>query len=143
MREVSEFIDAGVSPYLIYDELHDGKELIYYKTVSKLIDRTASLCDGKLLYSFMRKEEEIEGSPSDSLYAQLLTVRNVKLVIFFKEKEGRVEIGLRSKNLSGINAGAFASAFSGGGHMYAAGIALEGTLDDVMNKILTEAVKLF
>ncbi len=143
LREVSEFVDAGVSPYIVYDELHDGKELLYYKTVAKLIDRTTSLCEGQLLYSFMKKEEEIEGSPSDSLYAQLLTVKNIKLVIFFKEKEGRVEIGLRSKNLSGINAGAFASTFSGGGHMYAAGIALDGTLDEVMNKVLTEAKKLF
>jgi len=143
LRKVAEFVDAGVSPYIIYDSLHDGKKLEYCKALGLLLERTTSLCDGKLLYSYLRKEEETEGSPSDALYAQLLQVEGVKLVLLFKEKEGKVEIGVRSKNLSSIDAGDFASTFSGGGHKYAAGIGINTTLEDAMNKVLEAAKKLF
>ena len=45
---------------------------------------------------------------------------------------------MRSKNKSGIDIGAFASAHGGGGHMYAAGAMMKGRLDEVMDLVIRD-----
>ena len=62
----------------------------------------------------------------------------VRVVLFFKEKDGYVEIGMRSKNLSGIDIGSFAASLGGGGHKYAAGAKTEGKLEDVIEMTITK-----
>lgn len=138
LRIVSGWIDAGVSPYIVYDQMHDGKSLDYFKITGELIERTMSEYDGRLLYTYMEKELETDGRPGDLIYAQLLQVSGVKLILFFKEKEDSVEIGMRSKNLSGVDAGAFASSLGGGGHRYAAGATVKGSLQEVIPDILSK-----
>ncbi len=139
LRLVSRFVDAGVSPYVMYDIIHDGQELDFFKAAAKVTERTESTCDGKILYSWAYKDDVHGGNASDLLYRQLLQVEGVKLVFFFKEKEDSVVCGMRSKNLSGIDVGDFAASFGGGGHRYAAGATINGTLDEVKSMILAKA----
>lgn len=138
LRRVAALTDCGISPYEIYDEMHDGKKLEYFRFVSMLIQRTKSLCSGRLLYTFQKNDEETDGKPGDDIYAQLLQVEKVKVVLFFKEKDGCVEIGMRSKNKSGVDIGQYASTLGGGGHRYAAGARLEGSLEDIIEKVTRE-----
>lgn len=139
LRIVSDFIDAGVSPYIVYDELHDGKSLDYFSTVGTLLERTKAAFDGQILYTYIEKDRETDGRPGDVIYANLLQVAGVRIVFFFKELDGSVEIGMRSKNLSGIDIGAFAGSLGGGGHKYAAGATVPGTLDEVTASVLSKA----
>lgn len=138
LRRVSHLVDQGISPYIVYDEMHDGRSLSYFKTVSSLIGRVKSAYDGKLLYTYQTASDEVEGKPADDIYAQLLQVTGVRVVLFFKEKDGYVEIGMRSKNLSGIDIGSFAASLGGGGHKYAAGAKTEGKLEDVIEGTITK-----
>lgn len=142
LRIVADFIDAGVSPYIVYDELHDGKSLDYFTTVGTLLDRTKSAAKGQILYTFIEKDWETDGRPGDVIYANLLQVAGVRIVFFFKELDGSVEIGMRSKNLSGIDIGAFAESLGGGGHKYAAGATVSGSLEEVMATTLSKAENL-
>ena len=121
LRRVSHLVDQGVSPYVIYDEMHDR-----------------SAFSGRLLYTYQKEDDVVEGKPADDVYSQLLQVSGVRVVLFFKEKDGFVEIGMRSKNKSGIDIGAFASAHGGGGHMYAAGAMVKGRLDEVMDLVIRD-----
>lgn len=138
LRRVSHLVDQGVSPYVIYDEMHDGKPLAYFSFVSTLIQRVRSAFSGRLLYTYQKEDDVVEGKPADDVYSQLLQVSGVRVVLFFKEKDGFVEIGMRSKNKSGIDIGAFASAHGGGGHMYAAGAMMRGRLDEVMDLVIRD-----
>lgn len=139
LRIVADFVDAGVSPYIVFDELHDGKSLDYFTTVGTLLKRTRQAFDGQILYTYIEKDRETDGRPGDVIYANLLQVSGVRIVFFFKELEDSVEIGMRSKNLSGIDIGAFAGSLGGGGHKYAAGATRPGTLDEVMASTITRA----
>ena len=138
LRRVSHLVDQGISPYIVYDEMHDGRNLSYFKMVASLIDRVHSAYEGRLLYTYQKASDEVEGKPADDIYAQLLQVKGVKVVLFFKEKDGCVEIGMRSKNLSGIDIGSFAASLGGGGHKYAAGAKSAGKLDEVMKTTITK-----
>lgn len=139
LRMVSEFVDAGVSPYIMYDRLHDGESLDFYKAAARIMERTKSEYDGKILYSYSNKGDELGSNASDLLYSQLLCVKDVKVVFFFKEKEDEVVCGMRSKNHSGIDIGQFAQSLGGGGHRYAAGATVKGSLDDVIRTVLAKA----
>ena len=138
LRRVSHLVDQGISPYIVYDEMHDGRNLSYFKMVASLIDRVNSAYDGRLLYTYQKASDEVEGKPADDIYAQLLQVKGVKVVLFFKEKDGYVEIGMRSKNLSGIDIGSFAASLGGGGHKYAAGAKSDGKLDEVIKTTISK-----
>ena len=142
LERVAGLVAQGVSPYAVYDEMHDGKTLSYFKSVARLIQRVSDRCGGAILYTWTGADEKIEGKPADDIYSQLLQVANVRIVLFFKEKDGHVEVGMRSKNMSGIDIGAFAATFGGGGHRYAAGANVEGTLSSVMDMVLDQAEKL-
>lgn len=139
LRLVSRFVDAGVSPYIMYDVIHDGQELEFFKAAARIMERVESAADGRILYSWVEKGDEMGGLVSDFLYSQLLQVEGVKLVFYFKEKEDSVVCGMRSKNLSGIDVGEFASTLGGGGHKYAAGATVMGTLEDVRKMVLDKA----
>ena len=138
LRRVSHLVDHGVSPYCVYDEMHDGKSLSYFKGVASLVDRVQSRYDGALLYTWQTDDDGFEGKPADDIYAQLLQVEGVRVVLFFKQKEDEVDIGMRSKNGSGIDIGAFASSHGGGGHRYAAGAKVKGGLDDVIRNTIED-----
>ena len=139
LRIVSTFVDAGVSPYNVYDILHDGKSLNYFKTVGSLLEHTVSVCEGKILYTVLGKDITTDGRPGDVIYANLLQVKGVKIIFFFKELDGEVEVGMRSKNLSGIDIGSFASSLGGGGHKYAAGATIPGSLKNVIDLTIQKA----
>ena len=94
-------------------------------------ERVESYKEGRILLTWQGKAEVVDGKPADDIYAQLLQVAGVKVVVFLKEREGFVECGLRSKNGSGIDIGAYAATLGGGGHRYAAGAQVDGSLDDV------------
>jgi Exopolyphosphatase-related proteins len=136
LEAVLTYVKAGINPYDVYDELNDGKELDYYKKIAQIVDRTGSLYDGKVLYTWTTKEEVTTDSVSDAIYQQLLTIKDVKVVFFFKEKEDRTVIGMRSKKKSNVDIGAFAQRFDGGGHRFAAGATLHKPLEETMPIVL-------
>ncbi|MCR5732663.1 MAG: DHH family phosphoesterase, partial [Sphaerochaetaceae bacterium] len=49
LRLVSRFVDAGVSPYIMYDVLHAGESFDYFKAAARIMERTKSAMDGKIL----------------------------------------------------------------------------------------------
>lgn len=138
LRRVSALVDQGVSPYSIYDEMHDGKTLAYFKGVATLVDRVQSRHDGALLYTWQKDEDGFSGKPADDIYSQLLQVEGVRVVLFFKQNGDMVDIGMRSKNGSGIDIGSFASRLGGGGHRYAAGAKVKGGLDEIMKRTIED-----
>lgn len=140
LEAVIEYVKTGIEPYEIYDTLNDGKALDYYKEISSLINRTNSLYDGQVLYTYQKKEEALQDSVSDTLYSQLMTIKGVKVIFFFKEKEDCVIVGMRSKKGSNIDVGKFASSFGGGGHFYAAGASIKQDITDTIS-LITNTIK--
>ena len=74
--------------------------------------------------------ESIEGLPS---YARL--VSGVEVALLFREEGERIRVSLRSKGRADVNA--IARELGGGGHAAAAGVVLEGTLEEAKARVLT------
>ncbi len=130
------FSKAGVDPYDMYDRLNDGKKLEDVINGAKVLDTTESYFDGKLLVAYQTKDIETAGL-SDNLYSELLKVSGVKAVVFFKEKEDKVDIGFRAKKTAGLDVGKIAATIGGGGHEFAAGATLTLPLLECREKVVS------
>ncbi len=145
LRLVAELIDLGVSPNTMYDRMTGGKSLGYVKYLGKLIDRSKSLLDGKLMVSYSCLEDSktfiTTDKPSDSLYSMLLAVKGVEVVLFFKQvSETTTEVGFRASHQSTVDVGELAGRFGGGGHKKAAGLTINEPLCSI-EKTLVASVE--
>lgn len=66
------------------------------------------------------------------------SVAGVRMAMLFREmSKGRVKVSLRS--VGDVDVAAFAKPYGGGGHVHAAGVALEGGLPEVQARVLSAA----
>lgn len=66
------------------------------------------------------------------------SVSGTRMALMFREiSRGRVKVSLRS--VGDVDVAAFAKPFGGGGHVHAAGLAVEGTIPEVQEQVLTAA----
>ena len=135
LEAAASFCRMGVSPYDVYDELHDGRKLSDIKDMAAVIQSAEPVLDGRFLFAYQSAAMK-DGRLSDGVYASLLETEGILGVILFKDKEGSVEIGFRSKHKSGIDVGKAASLLGGGGHMHAAGATIPGTVADAKAELL-------
>ncbi len=145
LRMAAELVDLGVSPNMINTKMTGGKNLSYVKYLGKLIDRSESHFAGKLMTStsiLTDNEQYITtDKPSDALYSMLLSIKDVEVVLFFKQlSEDATEVGFRASHQSHIDVGALAESFGGGGHKKAAGATIQQPIETVRKNLL-EAVK--
>lgn len=145
LRMAAELVDLGVSPNMMNDRMTGGKNLSYVKYLGKLIDRSESHFDGKLMTStsYLTDAEAYitTDKPSDALYSMLLSIKGVEVVLFFKQlSDDATEVGFRASHQSHINVGALAESFGGGGHKKAAGATIAEPLE-VARKNLLKAVE--
>jgi phosphoesterase RecJ-like protein len=147
LRMVADLVDLGVSPNMMNDKMTGGKSMGYVKYLGKLIDRSESHFEGKLMISSSylcdSKEYITTDKPSDALYSMLLSIKEVQVVLFFKEvSENVTEVGFRASHPSKVDVGALAEHFGGGGHKKAAGATIEENIATVKDKLLKAVEKL-
>ncbi|MFN8219417.1 MAG: DHHA1 domain-containing protein, partial [Fimbriimonadales bacterium] len=76
------------------------------------------------------KDEDTEGFVNE-----LLSIETVKIAAIFREsKRGRVRISFRSRD--DYNVASVAQEFGGGGHRNAAGCALDGHAEEIMELVV-------
>ncbi len=141
LRMAAELVDLGVSPNMMNTKMTGGKNLSYVKYLGKLIDRSESHFDGKLMSStsFLSDNGQFITSdkPSDALYSMLLSIKGVQVVLFFKQlSENATEVGFRASHESHIDVGALAESFGGGGHKKAAGATVQQPVEEVRKHLL-------
>ena len=137
LRRVASFTDLGISPYDIYDEMHDGRALEDIRNTALITAASRSELGGRLITAYQGSDMK-NARLSDGVYASLLTAAGVKAVVFIKDKGGALEIGFRSKNRSGIDVGAIAAELGGGGHSRAAGATITGYTPTEAREMLIE-----
>lgn len=88
-----------------------------------------------------RKASHYSGKDDAELTALLATINEVDvIVVFVVQDDKHVKVSWRGTN--GVDVSNVAVFFSGGGHAPASGATVEGTLDEVIEKVLGETKKL-
>lgn len=135
----AEFTKAGASPNKIYFDINGNKKLDSIYLTAKILGRTASYFGGKLLitYETLKDYENIpyECRDIDTIYILLLETENAKIIADIKEEnETEISVGLRTRSC--IDVGKIAKMFGGGGHQKASGFKVEGTIEEIRNKLI-------
>lgn len=142
---IAELVRSGVNPSIEYYRVTGGKPFSSVRFLSAVIERTQSFFDGRLMVTHEEPEDSSvfgdNSRASDEYYAQMLSVKGVEAVAFFKisnKVENAIEVGLRAGSNSSVNVGAIASKLGGGGHVKAAGVTIKGALKEVQKIIIAE-----
>ncbi|MCX7025580.1 MAG: bifunctional oligoribonuclease/PAP phosphatase NrnA [Spirochaetes bacterium] len=138
-RAAAALADAGASPKHVFSLVYGGKSLFTRKLMGELLFRVEPYFGGQLLVTCMTEEDQrrygIASRDSDMLYQLLMTVAGVEVVLIIRqETPDNCTVGLRSRDH--VDVAAIAALFGGGGHKLAAGLSMEGRIDDVRDRFI-------
>lgn len=133
----SRLVAAGASPRKTYGKIFGNRSFGSRRLLGILLARAQEKFNGRLLITWESSEELKEFGKlqrdSDSLYQQLQGVSGCDAVALVRqEDEESCSVGLRS--FGGVDVGAIAGHFGGGGHSRAAGFTRHGHVDDVVRE---------
>jgi phosphoesterase RecJ-like protein len=131
-------IAAGASPKAAFEAMNGGKPFASRKLMGELLSRAETSYDGRLIMTWMDlKDQErygLVGRDSDMLYQLLMTVEGMEVaVVVRQESQTHCTVGFRSRR--SVDVATIAASFGGGGHRLAAGLFMEGLVDDIVPRI--------
>lgn len=139
IRKASTLVEFGASPKDTFTIMTGGKTLASRKLLGRILERSESYYDGKVIVSWEdlsdRDELKAVDRDSDTLYQALLSISGVEAIaVVRQESEDKCTVGLRS--VRDVNVSKLAESFGGGGHQRASGFATTGQLKDVKEELI-------
>ena len=144
MRVAAQLMDFGCNTEYINKAMFETKSKTKIQIERAVYDTMTYCADGRcaIIYTTldMFKSLDVGDDEMEGLASIPRQIEGVLMGITILEKEGGFfKISVRTN--CGINASEFCSQFGGGGHPAAAGCTVEGTLDEVRNKLIEAAEK--
>ena len=140
----ANLVAAGVKPYelyvYLYEDLNTPGRL---QVIQKLISELKYGCEGRLAWSVIDFEDirPLGAIPDDmnSLSDFIRSIKGVEVGISITQMSGqKVDVSFRSKGKIPINT--VAQSFGGGGHAFAAGCHVEGTLEEAAASVVQKSI---
>jgi phosphoesterase RecJ-like protein len=137
----SEMIELGVNPEEVYQAIYSTKELSHIQLLGILLQNTKVSKSGKLAWMEMRldlrKKFKATADDTMSFLNILLVLRDTEVVCIFREEDdGEItRVSIKSKGKYVINR--VAMELGGGGHDYAAGVAMNESFEKVVATVTT------
>lgn len=143
-RVIARLVDAGVVPSEIYGDLYERDTLGRLKLRGLILSRTLSELDGALMHTYVQKEDftttgAVASDTEDAINLTLAVEGTKGAVIFVGQLRGGFKLSFRSR--CSMDCNEIARQFGGGGHKAAAGAFIEGTLDEVRQRVLPVVIE--
>ncbi|MBT3253828.1 MAG: hypothetical protein HN995_08350 [Candidatus Marinimicrobia bacterium] len=141
----ASLVSAGVKPYelyvYLYEDLNTPGRL---QVIQKLLSELKYECEGRLAWSIIDFDDiaSLGAAPDDmnSLSDFIRSIKGVEVGISITKMSGqKVDVSFRSKGKIPINT--VAQSFGGGGHAFAAGCHVEGTLEEAAVSIVKKTIE--
>ncbi|MDD5634570.1 MAG: bifunctional oligoribonuclease/PAP phosphatase NrnA [Candidatus Omnitrophica bacterium] len=140
-RVVSELIEAGVRPKIMYSEIFEKKSAVEIRLLGKTLSTLKLDANGQIAYMSltrsMYEEEGVDFVSTDEFINFPRSIKGVEVSIFFKENseiEQKINVSFRSRGRVDVNV--VASFFGGGGHAQVSGCVLDSPLEDAQKKVI-------
>lgn len=138
-RYAGKLVDAGAEPAVIYRQLYEQDTLARLTLVGRILARTKTDMDGRLVYTVVLQEDFMAtgalASDTEDVINMTLAVKGVEFaVIIIALRDGRCKISFRSR--SELDCSKIAEQFGGGGHRAAAGATVDGPVDAALARVL-------
>lgn len=142
MRIAADLMEIGCDSAWINRVMFDTKSMARIRMERAVLNTLTTHCSDKIAVIYttlaMEKETGAKDSDMDGLAAIPRQIEGVVIGITIKEKgENHFRVSVRT--LDGYSAADICRNFGGGGHLAAGGCAIDGTLEDVKEKLLKAA----
>lgn len=136
-------LETGIDIARIYRTLFDETTEARTKLLGRAINNLEILDDGKVAFTYVTDNDMQELNNQDGDHENIVNygrnIEGVEVSIFFREKNGKYKVSLRSNEY--IDVSLIATMFSGGGHKKASGFELDKSFDDAKEAVLAEIRK--
>jgi phosphoesterase RecJ-like protein len=135
----AHMIEEGVNPEEVYQAIYSSKELSHLQLLGQLLQNTKVTSNGKIAWLEMgldlRKKHRASADDTQSFLNLLLLLKDAEVVCLFREEDDNdIRVSIRSKGKIIINR--VAMELGGGGHDYAAGLALSAPLEKTRDAVI-------
>ncbi|MCF7822930.1 MAG: DHH family phosphoesterase [Candidatus Marinimicrobia bacterium] len=140
LNAAARLVAVGVKPYELYIHIYENLNTPgRLKVLSRLLHELKYDCDGRLAWSVIDfddlKDSGVRPDDLHSLSDFIRSILGVEVGIAITKMPGRItDISMRSKGKIPVNT--VAMKFGGGGHAFAAGCSIEGTLNEATQAIV-------
>lgn len=140
LRDAADMIEAGADAASLYRKVYEARTAASLALLGRVLERITLANGGRVVYSWMTSTDldETGALPeeAENIIDVVRQIRAVDAAVMFKEEDGaRVKLSLRAK-CPGLDVGAIARSFGGGGHVAAAGASLDVPLDEAITTVL-------
>lgn len=145
LRVAADLIDLGADKDFIHDNLYERFDPNYLFLQTEVI-KNATWIGDKIITAKISKalidKYNLDFDKAEGLVSLLRTIDGVELSAIAKEdSDTQSKLSFRSQNI--VDVSKIAKEFGGGGHMRASGATVQGSLDEVFEKLNKRLVKLY
>jgi phosphoesterase RecJ-like protein len=135
----AHLLELGVESAVVQAEINRHRHMDRLRFVGHLLQNLSTNDDGTIAWFEVTPElfekYDVDGSDTEGLVDFPRTVKGVEAVMLLTDLgNGKVKVSMRSSGRVDVHA--VAHALGGGGHRFAAGITLDGTLAEARAKLL-------
>lgn len=139
-RMTAELIEAGAEPAVAADAIYDSQPLARLSLLTLALQTLSIEHHGRSAWMHveqtMLNETGAENEDTEGFIDVSRSVSGVEIVVFIRpESDTRWKVSFRGKE--GRDVGAVAASLHGGGHRYASGCTVAGSLEEVYSKVRT------
>ncbi|RYZ69058.1 MAG: hypothetical protein EOP09_08385, partial [Proteobacteria bacterium] len=144
-RIAGDLIEFGVNPEEVYQAIYSSKELSHLQLLGQLLQNTQVTQEGKIAWLEvgldLRKKHKATADDTQSFLNLLLLLKDSEIVCLFREEDDhRIRVSMRSKGRYKISQ--VAMELGGGGHEFAAGLALKAPMNQTVEAVIERLKKL-
>lgn len=136
----ARLLNVGVNIPKIYKQVFSTHTRSSYELKKIALDRLEFLEDNRVTFTYITKEDEEKVNAETGDYEGIVNegknIEGVEVSIFIHEIDNGMKVSLRSNEY--VNVSNIGLMFGGGGHPKAAGVTMQGEIEDIKEKILRE-----
>jgi phosphoesterase RecJ-like protein len=141
MEAAAELMRKNICANEIIDKTYYEKTYVQNLMLGKALQESELLLDGKVIASHITREtmdaNGIKPSDLEGIVSQLRVTQGVEVAIFMYElQKEEYKVSLRASG--NVNVSKVAQYFGGGGHVKAAGLTMNGTAQEIIDKLLEQ-----
>lgn len=140
LRDAAEMLECGVNPGEASRLVYQERSRASLEIEARALERLTVVNGGHVAWTYVedRDFEETGALPEEGehLPDAIRVLGGIDVAIVLRQRGGEVRGNLRAK--TGFDVGAVARQFNGGGHTAASGITFEGTIDELLPRLLAK-----
>lgn len=135
-----DLVESGANPGQIARDLYSSNPVSKVRLLGAALSNMQ--CDGQVAWSWVTHNDmhRTGAGPEDSegVVNYLIGIAGVESAVFIRELPATNQFRLSIRSKGKVDVARIAESFGGGGHRSASGCTLEGPLDTVIDRILTQ-----